>query len=57
MVKGNSKGFLFPALRSSKKGDFSMDKPALYGSVLDQFKSIVKEAGAQVTLRLSACTP
>ena len=38
MVKGNSKGLLFPALRSTSKGDSSLDKPA---SVLDKFKSIV----------------
>ena len=45
MVKGNSKGFLFPALRSTSKGDSSLDKPASYKAVLDQFKFIVKEAG------------
>ena len=44
-VKGNSRGFLFPALRSSKKGDSSLDKPASYKLVLAQFKSIVNEVG------------
>ena len=44
-VKGNSKGFLFTALRSTNKGDSSLNKPATYKAVLDQFKSIMKEAG------------
>ena len=44
-VTGNSKGFLFPALRSTCKGDSSLDKPASYSAVLSQFKSIIKEAG------------
>ena len=45
MVKGNLKGFLFQALRSTSKGNSSLDKPASYKAVLDQFRSIVKEAG------------
>ena len=44
-VQGNSKGFLFPALRSTNKGDSSLNEPATYKTVLDQFKSIIKEAG------------
>lgn len=44
-VKGNSSGLLFPALRSTCKGDSSLDKPASYSAVLNQFKSIIKEAG------------
>ena len=44
-VQGNSKGFLFPALRYTRNGDLSMNEPATYKAVLDQFKSIVKEAG------------
>ena len=43
-VKGNLKGFLLPALRSTNKDDFSLNEPATYKAVLDQFKSIVKEA-------------
>ena len=43
MVKGNLKGFLFPALRSMSKGDSSLDKIASYKSVLDHFKSIGNE--------------
>ena len=44
-VKGNSKGFLFPALRSTNKGNSSLNEPATYKAVPDQFKFIVKEAG------------
>ena len=40
-VKRNSKWFLFPALQSTSKGDSSLEKPASYNSVLDQFKSIL----------------
>ena len=44
-VRGNSKGFLFPALRSTSKDDSSLNKPASYKAGQDQFKSILKEAG------------
>ena len=44
-VTGNSKGFLFPALRSNAKGDTSLDKPASYSAVLKQFKAVVSSAG------------
>ena len=44
-VSGNKSRLLFPALTSSSKGDLSLDKPASYDSVLNQFKSLVKEAG------------
>ena len=44
-VSGNRNSFLFPALRSTSKGDSSLDKPASYTAVLSQFKSVVKSAG------------
>ena len=44
-VRGNFKGFLFPALLSTSKGDSSLNKPASYNSILAKFKAIVKEAG------------
>ena len=44
-VQGNWKGFVFPAFRSMNKGDSSLNKPATYKAVLDQFKFIVKENG------------
>ena len=45
VVSGNKSRLLFPALASSSKGDLSLDKPASYDSVLNQFKSLVGEAG------------
>ena len=36
---------LFPALRSSARGDAVLDRPASYESVLKQFKAVVVEAG------------
>ena len=44
-VSGNKSRLLFPNLTSSSKGDLSLDKPASYDSVLNQFKSLVREAG------------
>ena len=44
-VTGNTKGFLFPALRSNAKCDSSLDKPASYSAVLNQFKAVVSSAG------------
>ena len=45
MVRGNLKGFFFPALQSTSEGDSSLDKPASYISVLAHFKAIKMEAG------------
>ena len=44
-VSGNKSRLLFPNLTLSSKGDLSLDKPASYDSVLNQFKSLVREAG------------
>ena len=44
-VRGNLKGFIFPALRSTSKGVSTLDKPASYKAVLAQFKDILMEAG------------
>ena len=44
-VAGNKGGLLFPALTSSNMGNFSLDKAALYDSLLRQFKLLVKAAG------------
>ena len=57
MVRGNSKGFLFPALQSTSKGDSSLDKPASYNLVLAQFKAIVIEARVASNPWLSTYIP
>ena len=43
-LKNNSKGFLFPALRSSPSQVSSLDKPASYNAVAAQFKLLLLEA-------------
>ena len=44
-VPANESHLLFPALASSKTGIRSLNKPATYDCVQNQFKALVKEVG------------